>query len=186
MVNPLTGGYWVATHDADPCVVTLYERHYSADPAKNGHHRSGISGPSERMVLLATDGRALWVWRLMLPPTERISKLAQPDKRRARKGLAVGEDTSSYFGEQYGVMCSVFRNESEILSSTLIREAVELAWGRWPGQRLFTYVWDNRVRSPNPGYCYKVAGFRFCGRTKDSRLSILELLPPTARLPGTG
>jgi hypothetical protein len=31
------------------------------------------------------------------------------------------------------VNCAVFRNEGPVLSSDLILEAEELAWGRWPG-----------------------------------------------------
>jgi hypothetical protein len=41
---------------------------------------------------------------------------------------------------QRGVNCAVFRNESSVLSSELIREACGLAWTRWPGERLYTYV----------------------------------------------
>jgi hypothetical protein len=81
------------------------------------------------------------------------------------------------FVKEEGVVCSVFRNEGPILSSKLILEAEELAWRRWPGQRLFTYCWDAKVASVNPGYCFKKAGWRVCGRNKDGRLTILEKLP---------
>jgi hypothetical protein len=78
---------------------------------------------------------------------------------------------------------AVFRNESPILSSVLIREACELAWRRWPGARLYTYVDARRVRSPNPGCCFKAAGWRACGKTKCRRLLILESLPAACRSP---
>ncbi len=81
-------------------------------------------------------------------------------------------------GEQ-GVCCTLFRNEGALLSSDLIREACEWAWQRWPGERLFTYVADAKIRSINPGYCFKKAGWRTCGRNADGRLTILELLPAT-------
>jgi hypothetical protein len=58
----------------------------------------------------------------------------------------------------------------------MISEAVSLAWRKWPGQRLFTFVDPAEVASTNPGYCFKVAGFRFCGRTRRG-LHVLELLP---------
>ncbi len=76
-----------------------------------------------------------------------------------------------------GIECLIFRNEGPILSSTLIREADELAWARWPGERHFTYVWDAKVRSTNPGFCFKRAGWHPCGRNADGRLTILEILP---------
>ena len=79
---------------------------------------------------------------------------------------------------QTGVNCAVFRNESDILSSTLIAEAEGWAWQRWPGERLYTYVNSLAVQSSNPGYCFKIAGWRSCGRTKARNLLILEKLPP--------
>ena len=114
-------------------------------------------------------------------PEERISNLIRPDQRRVKRGLEVGENTSVYFGSETGVMCSVFRNEGPILSSTLVEEAMGLAWDKWPGKRLFTYVWDERVASTNPGYCFKKAGWKTCGRNKDGRMTILEVYPKEPR-----
>ncbi|MDR1160049.1 MAG: hypothetical protein LBK69_05415, partial [Syntrophomonadaceae bacterium] len=65
------------------------------------------------------------------------------------------------------------RNESRILSSTLIKEAEEHAWRRWTGERLYTYVNPKKIRSSNPGYCFKIAGWTHCGFTKGA-LVILE------------
>jgi hypothetical protein len=59
----------------------------------------------------------------------------------------------------------------------LIQEATQLAWQRWPGQRLYTYVNPRKVRSTNPGCCFLKAGWRRCGVTKHNKLLILELLP---------
>ena len=167
----LAGGHWLPARDADPRVVALYRRHYSADLTKD--HRRGIGGPSARIILLTERVDALWVWRLMLPPEERISDRVKPDRRRENRGNA----PNTYFGDQYGVMCTVFRNEGPTLSSSLVLEAEEIAWGKWPDKRLFTYVWDSRVKSKNPGYCFKVAGWRKCGTTTDGRLTILEKYP---------
>jgi len=82
---------------------------------------------------------------------------------------------------QEGVNCTIFRNESPVLSSELIREACKLAWQRWPGARLFTYVADAKIRSTNPGACFKKAGWRRCGRNATGKLTILELLPEAGR-----
>lgn len=75
---------------------------------------------------------------------------------------------------QRGVNCAVFRNESEHKSSDMIREAQNIAWRRWPGERLYTYVNAKKIRSANPGYCFKVAGWAFVGLTKRG-LHILEI-----------
>lgn len=144
-------GYWFHVRDGDERAVALYRRHYSA---KNRRYWPGrlIGGGSERLLLLTGDGRALWMWR----------------RDRYRRD------------EQVGVGCAIFRNEGTVLSSTLVSEACEIAWRRWPGERLFTFVDQRKVRSRNPGYCFKVAGWRECGRTSDEGLVILEMRPEWA------
>src|SRR5258708_20613275 len=77
---------------------------------------------------------------------------------------------------QRGVNCSLFRNESRIRSSDLIREACDLAWARWPGERLWTYVNPKKVTSPNAGYCFQCADFERCGKSKNGLL-IFERWP---------
>lgn len=104
-----------------------------------------IAGPGEKMVLLTPDARALFVWRKF------ISK-----------------------DQQDGVNCAIFRNEGAGRSSDLIRAAMELGWQRWPGARFYTYVNPRRVRSTNPGCCFKAAGWRTCGVTKTRKLLVLE------------
>lgn len=73
-----------------------------------------------------------------------------------------------------GTLCSIFRNESDIFSSTLIKEAVELAEKKWgKGQRFYTYV--NPEITKGDGKCFKMAGWqKLKGRTKKQRLIILE------------
>lgn len=77
---------------------------------------------------------------------------------------------------QEGVNCAVFRNEGAGLASELIIEAQQIAWERWPGQRLYTYVNPKAVKSRNPGYCFIMAGWKKCGVTK-SGLLIFDIVP---------
>lgn len=149
-------GHWLSVRDADPRAVALYRRHYS-NKLQSRVQRSGVGGCGERTVLMTADCQALFIWRNRLVGTPK-----------------------HYDDGQRGVMCSVFRNESTLQSSGLIQEAMGIAWRRWPGARLFTYVWDAKVRSVNPGYCFKQAGWRTCGRNADGRLTILEVLPADA------
>jgi hypothetical protein len=73
-----------------------------------------------------------------------------------------------------GIQCSVFRNEGNVLSSVLVTEACELAWKRWPNERLYTYVNSRIVKGD--GKCFKVAGWhKLNKRTKKQRLIILEM-----------
>lgn len=106
------------------------------------------AGPGEKMVLLTPCARALFVWRKF------ISK-----------------------DQQDGVNCAIFRNEGAGLSSQLILDAMQLAWQRWPAERFYTYVNPRRVRSKNPGCCFKKAGWRVCGITKTRKLLVLEATP---------
>ena len=143
-------GHWLPSHRADPRALALYKRHYSAK--KNSPYRSARSlnfvGPGEPMVLLTLDCRAVFVWL---------------------------NNTIERWDKQTGINCTVFRNEGPVLSSTLIREADSLAWSRWPEQpRHFTYVDGAEIASPNPGYCFKKAGWQWCGRSAEGK-DILEI-----------
>jgi len=123
----------------------MLDRHYSGRHYKDGRRPLKIVGPGEYLMLMTPDSRALFVWR----------------KFHSRD-------------QQQGVNCAVFRNEGyPVLSSVLIREACELAWQRWPGERLYTYVNPRRIKSTNPGCCFKAAGWKRCGMTKGG-LVILE------------
>lgn len=142
------GQYWAEVRDGDPRAVGLFRRHYSCTNKDADHVRYGFSGQGESMMLLTPDGLALFGWRRQ----------------------KIHDDG------QEGVNCFVFRNEGPTLSSELVREACEWAWVRWPGERLYTYVNAKKIRSVNPGCCFKEAGWRTCGKSKGG-LTILEVAP---------
>lgn len=75
-----------------------------------------------------------------------------------------------------GWTCTIFRNESPLLSSELVlaaeRALVAAADGCGPDGML-TYVWDSKVKSTNPGYCFKRAGWKVRGRSADGRKTLL-------------
>lgn len=74
---------------------------------------------------------------------------------------------------QQGYNCSIFRNESNRLSSDIILEAEHFAVEKWGVGRAFTMIDPQKIASKNPGYCFKRAGWKLCGRTKNGKL-ILE------------
>lgn len=141
--------HWHLSKDGDPVGMELYLRHYSAAKRPKDSTLRQFVGPGEHVVLLTEDGCALFVWRKAILDT---------------------------IPKQEGVNCAVFRNESPLLSSMLILEAERVAWCRWPGERLFTFVNPAAIRSTNPGACFLAAGWRKCGRTKGG-LQILEKVP---------
>ena len=142
--------YWIKSRDGDESIREVFDRHYSRIHYKDGRKPSKkFIGPGQNMVLRTWSCDAIFIWQRQI---------------NRRDG-------------QVGVNCTVFRNEGNVLSSLLIEEAVQLAWERWPGERLFTFVNSGKIESRNPGYCFKKAGFSFCGRTKVHKLDILERLP---------
>lgn len=142
------GVYWFQSRDADEHARAMFHRHYSHYRYRDGREPKKFVGPGQHFVLLTELGDALFVWRKFLS--------------------ADGQE---------GVNCAVFRNESDVLSSTLILDAERVAWARWPNQRLFTYVNPRAIRSTNPGACFKKAGWKQCGITSERKLIILEKLP---------
>lgn len=148
LVQPslLIDSVWIETRDGDPTARAIFDRHYSRRRYADGRQPALFVGPGEKMVLITPCARALFVWRKFIS-----------------------------MDQQDGVNCAIFRNEGAGLSSRLVRAAMLLAWKRWPGQRLYTYVNPSRVQSSNPGCCFKRAGWRRCGVTKRG-LIVLEVI----------
>lgn len=153
-------GSWYTVSDGDPRLVALYERHYSANPAVSRamRLRHGVSGVGESMCLLTVDCRAGFIWV---------------------------RNTTERYDKQTGVQCSFFRREDGQRASDLIREASELAWLRWPGERLWTYVDPDEVGSSNPGYSFLCASWEKVGKSKGGLL-ILECFPNDAEIQDFG
>jgi hypothetical protein len=142
---------WFAIKDGDPRGRAMANRHYSARHYRHKKPRLFV-GPGEKMILMTSDSQALFAWRKFISDNQ-----------------------------QTGINCAIFRNEGPYLSSELIQEAEQLAWERWPNERLYTYVNPTRIRSCNPGYCFKKAGWINCGTSK-SGLIILEKIPPSKEI----
>lgn len=143
------GTRWLPVQDGDARAYALYRRHYSAKRRNDPLRR--MRGPADYQLLLTPCLRAVFLWKL-----EQFRR-----------------------DEQTGVNCAVFRNEGAGRSSDLIREACGIAWARWPGQRLYTFV--NAAKLPHgkrPGYCFESAGWARCGTSKGGLL-IFEHYPPT-------
>ncbi len=148
-------GYWLPCKDGDPRAYALMMRHYSFQAYSDGRRQDAgnrnrrlFVGPGEKTVLLGNDELALFVWRKFI-------------------------DKSG----QHGVNCAVFHNESDHKASDLIRQAEVLAWQRWPGERLYTYVNTKKIKSPVPGYCFRRAGWKHCGESQALKLLIFEKFP---------
>jgi hypothetical protein len=147
---------WLLSADCDPAAYQIMRRHYSFHDYADGRrhrlsnpNRYSFVGPGEKMVLVTPTYDALFVWRKFI-------------------------DDSG----QTGVNCAVFHNESKRRASEMILAAEEIAWRRWPGLRLYTYVDGAKIafRGRAPGWCFRKAGWSECGSTKKG-LIILEKIP---------
>jgi len=149
MTNDVEPLWWL-TKDGDKSCLALYERHYSAYRYRDGRPRYQFVGPGFSIVLRTERGDAVFVWRGYIDDT---------------------------IPKQEGVECSLFRNESQIQSSILIRQADAIADCVWPGRRHYTKVDPKAVGRDDPrhvpGYCFRRAGWRSCGMTQSGKL-ILE------------
>ena len=70
-------------------------------------------------------------------------------------------------------LCPIFRNESDLLSSELINDAVRATLFYWrgrPPRGFLTFVDGGKVNSSVPGACFRAAGFRRIGETRKGLL----------------
>jgi hypothetical protein len=126
----------------------LARRHYSARNKRRLQQRQFV-GPGRKLVLLSSDGQAVFAWRDFIDDT---------------------------VPPQTGYNCSIFRNEGTVQSSLLITEAAAIVRRLWGNSRCYTLVNAAKIRSTNPGFCFIMAGWQRCGVTKTGKI-ILELLP---------
>lgn len=139
---------FVTKFDARAC--SLADRHYSRRKPGSGQ----FMPPGQTIVLLSLDERAVFGWWRPHPDAN-ITPM---------NGLR-------------GWTCTIFRNEGETLSSDLILDAEQAIFLRGHDigpDGLLTYVWDKKVASANPGYCFKRAGYRAVGRSADGRKTLLQ------------
>jgi len=139
---------WERVKKFDPRAAALADRHYSRRTVGSSQFM-----PPGQTVILWQPGAVFGWWR--------------PDPKSGIKAMN-GLD---------GWTCTIFHNESNRLSSGLIiaaeRFLVDLGLGCGP-DGLITYVWDSKVKSVNPGYCFLAAGWRKTGRSADGKKTLLQ------------
>jgi hypothetical protein len=136
----------IVTTHFDPEMARLADRHYSRRTV--GARQFLYSG--RKIVIRDALGLVLFGW--MFP---------DPDKR---------------MDGQIGYNCAIFRNESQRRSSDIILECEQIALNKWGPNRVYTYVNPKKIRSANPGYCFKMAGWRKCGESKSGQHLLEKIL----------
>ena len=143
---------WRLTNRADARGAALADRHYSRKTPGSAQ----FTPPGRCVVLMTEAFNALWVSSWPYPQYV----------KHAWAGAW---------------LCSLFRNESDVLSSRLITQAVAATrwiWGEPPALGMVTFVDTAQVRHKrDPGRCFRKAGWQEVGSTKGG-LVVLQLLPP--------
>lgn len=123
---------YVIVKDGDSLASQIANRHYSRIWRGN-INQDRFMPPGKRLILMEPTGRWLFAWSFQL----------------YRKDDQIG-----------GVECTIFRNESSILSSEIILKAERVWDERYGKARKFTYVHPQKIKSVNPGYCFQCAGWK--------------------------
>lgn len=140
---------WFQVTKFDKRAVALADRHYSR--RKVGSPQ--FMPPGQTIVLVTECARAVWGWW-------------RPDPRSGIRQMN-GLD---------GWTCTIFRNESPLLSSDLVLDAECFLADTGHGcgaDGMLTYVWDAKLRSSNPGFCFQCAGWTKRSRSADGRKTLL-------------
>lgn len=140
---------WDVVPKFTPAAARLADGHYSRRTIGSRQ----FMPPGQTLVLLTPDELAVFGW-WRPHPSSGIVAMNKLD----------------------GWTCTIFRNTGPVLSSELILAAERELLARYDcgPDGLLTYVWDRKVRSVNPGYCFKVAGWRSIGRSADGRKTLLQ------------
>lgn len=130
---------WTRSNKFDRAGAKLADRHYSRRKVGSPQFM-----PPGQTLVLVRPGAVFGWWR------------PHPDSGlQAMNGLD-------------GWTCTIFRNESAELSSLLVLEA-ERALAQsgtdCGPDGMLTYVFDRKIKSRNPGYCFKCAGWQVRGRS---------------------
>jgi len=156
----LPGG-WILSSSSDPAALAVVDG--LGEFAKYGPHYSRrtpgsktFTGVGQEVVLIHESGAAVWA----------VVRQRTPSRRGS--GGSRGRTGSTDSAPKYVWRNMLFRRlpECAALASDLISTATAATYAVWawrygelPAERLRTEVDIRRVKSSNPGYCYKVAGY---------------------------
>lgn len=136
---------WLPVSTADWRLRGLRDRHYSG-----GVGGATAGRPGRRIAFVTFEGTAGWI---------------------SGHQATIDHD----FGDSFE--CTLFRKECDGLASPMIEDAIrrtEARWGAPPPGGWLTFIDADEIESPNPGYCFKQAGFVFVGFSKDRGLTVLR------------
>jgi hypothetical protein len=145
---------WLRTTKFDQVGARLADGHYSRRTVGSPQ----FMPPGQTIVLVSQDRQDLFGWW-------------RPDPK---SGIVA-------MNKLDGWTCTIFRRtrtEGASASEMILAAELEIARGGYGcgPDGMLTYVWDRKVRSVNPGYCFKRAGWRVHPtrpRSADGRKTLL-------------
>lgn len=142
--------HWLQVSKRDLRACAIADRHYSRRKPGSGQ----FMPPGQTIVLLAHTLDAVFGW-WRPHPASGLQSMNKLD----------------------GWTCTIFRNEGQTLSSLLILDA-ELVFAEQGldvgPDGLLTYVHPRKIRSTNPGCCFKHAGYRHEGYSVRDKKPLLR------------
>ena len=142
--------FWRVVKKFIPRCWVLADRHYSRRTIGSPQ----FMPPGQTIVLLSQDRDAVFGWW-------------RPDPSSGIRAM----------NNLDGWTCTIFHSESGVKASDMILDAEcaidELGFDCGP-DGLLTYVWNEKVKSRNPGYCFKCAGWRIAGKSADGKKTLLR------------
>lgn len=159
MTHELVQPPWTLSSSSDPRALAVVDG--TGRFEEHGPHYSRrtpgsktFTGVGQEVVLVTEAGDAVW------------AVVRQRTPARRGTGTSRGRTGATDLGARYVWRNMLFRNLGPHLSSDLIRSATLTTYAIWlerygemPRERLRTEVDTRKVRSSNPGYCYKMAGY---------------------------
>jgi len=148
-VSAWSDALWMPVPKFTPAAAHLADGHYSRRTIGSPQ----FMPPGQTLVLLTPDELAVFGWWRPHPDSGIVA-----------------------MNKLDGWTCTIFRNTGPLLSSELILAAERELLSRYAcgPDGLLTYVWDRKVASVNPGYCFKRAGWSAIGRSADGRKTLLH------------
>lgn len=150
---------WRLSSSSDPVALSIVDG--TGKHAEHGPHYSRrtpgsktFTGVGREIVLVTEDENAVW------------AVVYQKTPARRGTGDSRGRSAGTDIGARYVWRNMMFRRlggppASELIVSALTRtyEEWRRRYGSLPSERLRTEIGIKQVKSRNPGYCYKVAGW---------------------------
>lgn len=133
----MSGKHWIERLDHDPAIKNTLKENNIKCYFK-ASKCSRFTGPNQRMILTTPNRKAIMIFK----------------RRKSILGY-------------YGIQCILFVNNSVLLSSELINDALNLVFLQWPEQIFYVYIDSKKYKIGSAGFWFEKAGCKLVHITTD-------------------